>query len=205
MHEIHILIPNQILIHWIKRVEMELTTERLIIRSFTQHDWLKLQDLSNDREKSPFRHMDHQWPTDVEDIKKICNWFSETDAYWAICLRRTNDLIGFVCLNYTDAAGIKNLGYCLHSGHHNKGYAFEACSKLLRHAFDDLGCQTILSGTGIKNLPSVKLLEKLGFVMTSKTNTHFRTDENGHPILFESGSYQLTRERWFANEQCSDN
>jgi hypothetical protein len=48
---------------------------------------------------SPYANYDHQWPTNPEKIKSVAKLFSEGDAYLAVCLKETNNFIGFVSLN----------------------------------------------------------------------------------------------------------
>jgi RimJ/RimL family protein N-acetyltransferase len=175
---------------------MELETESLLINNFSKQDCLDLHKLSLDKEKSQYYYMDHAFPTDIASIKDICDWFSKTDEFLAIRIKNNNNFIGFVSLNNTDDKKIKNLGYCLHSDYHGKGFATQACRRILNHAFNNLDCEKISSGTGIENIPSVRLLEKLGFVMTLRSKTHFRSDSKGDPLTFDNGLFELTRDRW---------
>jgi RimJ/RimL family protein N-acetyltransferase len=175
---------------------MYLETDRLIIKNFYEQDWEMLQNIIVDKESSPFAYMDHAWPTGNQQMKEICNWFCKNDEFFAVWTKQENCIIGFVCLNNTDGPKVKNLGYCLHSRHQGNGYAFEACTKLINQAFENGSTETITTGTGIANKPSVRLLEKLGFVLKSTEATHFQTDADGNPMVFEGGSFELTKDRW---------
>ena len=175
---------------------MKLEITRLTIDNFSAQDWLALQELVMDKESSPFAFMDQSWPTDSEKIRDICAWFAGGDDFLAVRAKPDRELIGFVCLNREEDSLVRNLGYCLHSKYHGKGFAFEACCALIDQAFETQNVTKIVTGTGLGNMPSVKLLTKLGFVMVSKESAHFRDDENGNPMLFEAGMFELTIERW---------
>ena len=61
------------------------------------------------------------------------------------------------------------IGYMFKSKHHGKGYAYEgtkAVIDLLVQQYKDYNVQ-IVAGTATKNIPSIKLLNKLGFRCTS--------------------------------------
>lgn len=175
---------------------MNLETDRLRITNFDGNDWQALQEIIFDKENSQFAHMDHTWPTDSEKIKEICNWFSQGDEFLAVRIKVENLLVGFVSLNNTDVPKVKNLGYCLHSSHQGQGIALEACAALVKNAFENEGIEKIVIGTGLANNSSVRLLEKLGFVLKSTDQAHFRTDSDGNPMVFEGGLFELTKERW---------
>ena len=43
---------------------------------------------------------------------------------------------------------------------------------------------------GFENIPSVKLLESMGFIVTKKAQGSFVNDENGNPIIFTGCSFE---------------
>ena len=55
-----------------------------------------------------------------------------------------------------------NLGYYIFTPHWRKGYAFEACSRVMEHLVDH-GAHTVFATVTVGNLASKKLLLKLGF------------------------------------------
>lgn len=82
------------------------------------------------------------------------------------------------------------LGYCFHSGYHGKGYAFEAISALMEHMRLAHGNRIFLCGTALDNHPSMRLLNRLGFVQTGTETVSFYKDKNGADITFPSGSFR---------------
>lgn len=54
-----------------------------------------------------------------------------------------------------------------------KGYAFEAWSLLLEYAFEALGLRKIIAGAVVDNVPSMAVLEKLGFQVEGTLRQEF--------------------------------
>jgi ribosomal-protein-alanine N-acetyltransferase len=55
------------------------------------------------------------------------------------------------------------VGYKFSSAYHHQGYASEAVEKILDVAFTDLGLHRVCAHVHESNLPSIRLLENLGF------------------------------------------
>ncbi len=71
--------------------------------------------------------------------------------------------VGVCGLVKRDALPVPDIGFALLETHWGQGYAEEAARAVLRHAFDDLHLSRLLAITTQGNLPSQKLLQKLGF------------------------------------------
>jgi RimJ/RimL family protein N-acetyltransferase len=157
-------------------------TSRLTIRNFRPDDWRDLHEMIVQYQASEWAQYDDRWPTSEKDIQGVAQWFSEGDSYLAVCLQTTGKVIGFVALNMADRAGgaAPNLGYVFNFDCHNQGYATEACRAAVARAFEQLGAARIVTGTAAANLPSRRVLAKLGF------------REIGN------GEYELTRDEWSA-------
>jgi RimJ/RimL family protein N-acetyltransferase len=101
-------------------------------------------------------------------------------CYLAATLATDGTLVGFVGLKRHDAglpfAPCTDIGWRLGAEYWGKGYAREAAEACLRHGFDRLGLDEIVSFTVPDNLRSRALMESLGM----------RRDEAGdfaHPAL----------------------
>ena len=146
-----------------------LETERLIIRNFRIDDWEALHELINQYVSSGLvAYEPDQWPTSMEEIKKITEWFANGDSYFAVCLKDADRFIGFVALNKVQKEQEFNLGYIFNFNYHGKGYATEACNAVLDYGFNQLQVQRVITGTRLENTASVRLLERLGFKRTSE-------------------------------------
>jgi RimJ/RimL family protein N-acetyltransferase len=99
---------------------------------------------------------------------------------WAAELRATGGFAGFLGLaiprfeaSFTPCVEI---GWRLDAGHWGKGLATEGAQAAMRHAFDVLRLNEIVSFTVPANLPSRRVMEKLGM-------THDPSDDFDHPLL----------------------
>ncbi len=139
-------------------------TERLIIRSFTPEDGDALLKMILGYQQSPYAKYDHPWPTDPEQIRGVAKWFAEGDNYLAVCRKSDGVFLGFVCLNPDEYHGEQalSIGYIFDADYHGQGYATEAGRAALARAFDALGAAYVITGTAQENLPSVRLLARLG-------------------------------------------
>lgn len=125
-------------------------------------------------------------PVEDEKIKEMTKQFSEARLFFSVMLEEV--MIGYVCFHEDN----KNydLGYCFHSDYHGKGYAYEACFAAMEHISKTRDVKAFTAGTALKNVPSCKLLEKLGFVLMQTEMLSFHKDKAGDDIVFEGGIYR---------------
>ena len=177
---------------------IKLETERLIIRNFKSDDWKDIAVIAMDYEQSEYTIYDHgPWPSNQEEYKGIAEWFVKGDDFAAILLKEEEKLIGWIAKGKIEnKENAYNLGYIFHSSFHGKGYASESCKAIIKYIFEELQADEIITGTGKLNIPSNKLLKRLGFSKTGETKQAFRKDGKGNPIEFVGVDYRLSRDEW---------
>jgi RimJ/RimL family protein N-acetyltransferase len=168
-----------------------ITTERLILRRFQQSDMEDVTALIRDKMKAEFAPYDNQWPTADEAMKGTLDYFVGDDSWFAVELISEKRVIGFVAVNKLDDADVRNFGYTIHTSHKRRGYAYEACTALIEHCKNKLGVKRLTAGTAECNIPSVRLLGKLGFVKLKETEVSFVKDKDGKAVVFVAGEYEL--------------
>lgn len=121
-------------------------------------------------------------------------------AFWAICLRPGDELIGNLWLARVppDAWRTWELGYVLHPVHWGRGYATEAATRLLGECFDTWGAHRVLAHCDVQNSASWRLLERLGFRREGHqlANASFHDDADGNPIWKDSYLYAMLDREW---------
>ena len=167
--------------------EMQMTTNRLTIRQIAPEDWQGLQRIAMDFCRSKYVLYDFPLPTGEEEIKALTKKFAESQLFFAVFCKDSDEMIGYVCFHNED--GNYDLGYCFHSAHHGKGYAFESCEAVMGYVAQNHSVKHFTAGTALPNLPSVKLLEKLGFVLQKTEFLSFHKDAHGDDIVFEGGNF----------------
>lgn len=109
--------------------------------------------------------------------------------YWPIFLLATGEHIGCCGLRpHGDDPGTPEFGVHISSRHWRRGYAFEAASCVVDHAFKIVGAKALFAGHNPSNTASRGLLARLGFVYTH--------DEFYKPTGLHHPSYMLTRSQW---------
>ena len=166
-------------------------TERLSIRRVVADDWKAIQAIWADAAKSEYARYDKPNDTSDEAVsRRIARWASFADGdehmFFAVCLE--DHVIGYAALNRREEG--YELGYCFHSAWHGKGYARESISAILRR-MKERGASRIEAGTALNNRPSVRLLLALGFRQTGTEQVSFYRDEEGNPIVFKGGLFEM--------------
>ena len=111
--------------------------------------------------------------------------------FFAVCLNEI--LIGYAAFHMREDGC--EMGYCFHSDYHGKGYARESLSALILYILMLHPGTAITAGTALENLPSVKLLQALGFCQIGTERVSFYKDADGRDIFFEGGIFKIGRAR----------
>ena len=111
--------------------------------------------------------------------------------YWPMFLLASQALIGCCGLRpYRLAEGIYEIGVHIRSAYWGCGYAREASTAVIEHAFMNQGASALFAGHNPKNAGSRHLLHSLGFRYTH--------DEFYSPTGLQHPSYLLTRDEFSA-------
>ena len=105
---------------------------------------------------------DRPLPTDAPGAQALARHFAGTGLAFGVRLAESQALAGYVCFHREGEA--YDLGYCFHSAYQGKGYAWESVSALLEYLASQ-GAAVFTAGTALDNLPSRRLLERLGFAL----------------------------------------
>lgn len=95
----------------------------------------------------------------VLENKKDYLWFTS----WKIVLKKENRIIGGLCFKgCPDEKGRVEIGYGMQDEYRCKGYMTEAVRELIRWAFNFNHITEVIAETEKDNLPSYRVLEKVG-------------------------------------------
>lgn len=166
-------------------------TERLKIRTLLPDDWADLKSISLDFRASEYAIYDIPLPVEDHEIQPLCEKFAGSGLWYAVCL--DEKMIGYICFHAEN--GSYDLGFCFHSDYHGNGYAYESCSAMLEYMTKERAAKAFTAGTARKNIPSCKLLERLGFILVNTETLSFHKDDNGNDITFEGGIYRKETDR----------
>jgi RimJ/RimL family protein N-acetyltransferase len=159
----------------------QIETPRLLLRTWRTSDREPFAHLNADPEV--MRYFTAPLSREESDalVDRIESGFAERGwDMWAAELRETGEFIGFVGLNVprfeAHFTPCVEIGWRLAAAHWNRGLATEGARAALRHGFDTIGLGEIVSFAVVANLPSRRVMEKIGM-------THDDADDFDHPGL----------------------
>jgi RimJ/RimL family protein N-acetyltransferase len=170
-------------------------TERLIIRQFTDNDYIDLYEYLSDKQTYKY---EPGKPITIEKSKKLCIERSKSIMFFAVELKSENKIIGHIYFNKIEPKNLLTyeIGYIFNTKYQGNGYATEAISKFIKHQFSKANIHKIIAHCNPQNVKSWKLLEKLKFKREGKLrkNIFFNKDKNKNPIWLDTYDYGLLRE-----------
>ena len=146
---------------------MKITTERLILRPWQDADVLAFAAINQDKKVIEFL----RGPLSLEEcqnfIAKANNHITKHGfGLWAVEVKDTKEMIGFVGLNIPDFEShftpCVEIGWRLSSQSWGKGYATEAAKVVLEIGFKNFQLKEIVAFTVPQNLRSISVMEKIG-------------------------------------------
>ncbi len=169
-------------------------TQRLIIRQFVSEDWKDLYEYLSDPQVVFYEPYDvySEDKSKSEAIKR-----SNDDAFWAVCLKENQKLIGNIYLSKQDF-NTWELGCVFNSNYQGNGYATESAKAVVNYAIKKLNAHRIIAMCNPENEKSWKLLERLGMRKEGhlKQNIYFKTDNFNNPIWQDTYEYGILSSEW---------
>jgi ribosomal-protein-alanine N-acetyltransferase len=150
-----------------------LATERLFLRELQLTDANEIFLLRSNKEVNEL--IDRVTATSIGEAHQfikmiISNQLNNESVMWVITLKDEPKLIGtIVYWNMVKEKDQAEIGYEMLPQYHGKGIMHEALLKVIDFGFKTLGLKTIVADPKSNNQPSIKLLEKCGFVKIDET------------------------------------
>lgn len=161
-------------------VDLRLETARLVLRRLVRDD--APVALAHEQDRSMMRWIrDPQPPAAMQErIQAMYGAWTGADAEWltlAVAPKTSPTMVGIVVCRVTQAGNeAMEIGYRLHPSVHRRGYAFEACSRLIDHLFDVVALHKVVAHCVVENEASWRLMEKLGMRREGVFRDHTRLD-----------------------------
>ncbi|QED49310.1 GNAT family N-acetyltransferase [Cytobacillus dafuensis] len=155
-----------------------LETDRLILRQFKDDDMPSLHSIFSDSETMEFYPAPFSFEQTQNWIKRNQERYQECGyGLWGICIKESNELIGDCGLvnQKVDGKTEVEIGYHINKKYWSKGYASEAAKGCKEYGFYQLGINKLISIIDQRNLPSIRVAEKIGFI---KEKESFVFDKN---------------------------
>ncbi len=115
-------------------------------------------------------------------------------CYFATDHLQTGELIGFIGISYktfkADFTPCIDIGWRLSTKYQGKGLATEGAKRCLEFGFKELGIQSIVSMASEINIPSIRVMKKIGMTYKCSFNHHLLKNE---PRLKKCVLYESNR------------
>lgn len=181
---------------------MELTTERLLLRTWKETDAESLYEYAKDPEVGPIAG----WPihTSVENSREIIRGGLSAEETYAVCLKEDGKAIGSIGLMIETASNLNlpdtegEIGYWIGVPFWGQGFIPEAVKELLCHGFEDLKLNKIWCGYFEGNIKSKRVQEKCGFIY------HHTNKDIDWKLMGDIRTEHVTcmsRENWYSKQQ----
>lgn len=178
----------------------DLTTDRLLLRQWRDSDREPFAALNADpavMEHFPALQTREQSDTLID--RNIPELDGRGWGLWALEVKDTGEFIGFTGLNVPTfeapfLPGVE-IGWRLAKGAWGNGYASEAARAALAYAFGPAGLDEIVSFTATTNLPSQRVMQRIGMVHDEAGDFDHPRVEEGHRLR-RHVLYRIDRTQW---------
>lgn len=172
---------------------ISLETDRLILRPWQDSDLICFSKMSQDAEV--MRYFPNLLTiSESHDLAHQIQFLIEKNGwgFWALELKENGEFIGFTGLHHQftkfDFSPCTEIGWRLKRSAWGKGLAYEAAIACIEFAFSSLQLKVIVAFTAQKNIPSQKLMQRLGM---SKIRNFYHPDIHNQSELKEHVLYSI--------------
>jgi [ribosomal protein S5]-alanine N-acetyltransferase len=141
-----------------------LETKRLEFREFKENDEKFLYDILSDEETMQYYPAPYDINGVLKSIQRSIDSYKENRfGLWGVILKEQDKFIGECGITKQDIDGVivPEIGYHINKKFWKNGYATEVSSACLSYGFEKLKLSEIYIHTYIKNIPSIRVAEKL--------------------------------------------
>lgn len=171
-------------------VKMYIQTERLMIRSFEYSDWQAVHEYTSNP------HTMKYIPEGVfteEDAKEFVMKNADASAEkFPVLWAAENRLIGHIAFHKYFGEHTYEIGWVFHPRFHNKGFASEAASAILKYGFETMKLHRIIATCQPQNIASYRVMEKIGM----RKEGYFKKCIPHGDEWWDEYYYAMLREEW---------
>ena len=171
-------------------------TPRLLVRLFTESDLPALMEVNGDHAVT--RYVPYPTWQSLDDAQAWFKRMSDLQAadkalQFVVTTKVTGKAIGTCLLfHFEEITASAELGYVLGQAHWRQGYMREALTALINYAFDQMSVRTLDATVDVRNVRSIRLLLRLGFVSAGLPHQHDIIKGEAT----EAGIYRLNKQAW---------
>ncbi len=152
-------------------------TNRLILKEIKIEDAEQIYKLFSDKEL--LKYTDNDIHKTIKDTKELIGIYQKEQKTgksfrWAIWLKKTNNIIGILSIYHINRKHkFATIGSFLDRNYQKNGFMPEARLATINYAFNKLKLNRLEAQVFVKNMYSIKMLEKLGFKKEGRLRQNF--------------------------------
>lgn len=143
-----------------------LNTDRLLLRPFVKEDAEAVFNYSSDDRVTkylPWKSMQKKEEAMDKCIERAEKYSNPKYYHWAIVIKETNQLIGFIKLAViNEEKEYLEMGYGIGFEYWGNGYVAEALKEVIKFFFQEIGFHRIETTHHVENTGSGKVMKKCG-------------------------------------------
>lgn len=174
-------------------------TQRLVICPFQPEDWQAVYEYMSDRAVTAY--LPEGQFTEAQTREFLAKNSSDQAEALAVTRKGEQTLIGHMIFHPWYAPQIYEIGWVFNRRYHGQGCATEAAYALLAYSFETLQIHRVIATCQRENVPSYRVMEKLGM----QREAHFRKCiKQGENQWGDEYLYAILEEEWFQSKVASD-
>ena len=176
-------------------VATHLDTPRLTLKPLESADIAAIYNIAKEKKSiEDFQYVAHS----LDDVKEWLEPSLHDSASLLWTIQKKEKTIGLfeVCLEAeysNEEANVCRVGYFLDHREHNQGYTTEALGAVIDWLFQETDIERVEAGVTLHNVPSYRVLEKLGFlrerVIKGNWSWYDRTYDSAYYYLLKQNRY----------------
>lgn len=150
-------------------------TERLVIRPWEPADRPALKRFVNDPDMMRYISFGRSWDDTRIDalLARQAGYLAKHGCCVGVAvLKETGEVAGVAGIQPQDRSGEYEFAWWIWKDYWNRGLATEAAQALMHHAFDVLRLRRVVAIADMPNLPSIRVMQKLGMRYKGLRNAH---------------------------------
>lgn len=173
---------------------IELTTARLLLRGWRERDRAAFHTMNSDPQVMATLGPVMTRAQSDAFMNRVTQHFDER-GFGVWCVELDGEPVGYTGFMVPWFRGGVEIGWRIRSEYWGRGIAPEAARECLRHGFEELGFDEVISFTAATNTKSRRVMEKIGLARDLDADFDHPSVPDGDPLR-PHVLYRVSRDAW---------
>lgn len=160
------------------------------LRSTRMSDYKCIQRMFVEFNTSEFGIYDPIENTDDAHVLGFLESMAQNHVIYAVTTGTSDEMIGYICFHI--AGEDYDIGYMILADYRGMGVATAAARMAMQKAFEEQGAKAFTATVAAENIPSVRVLEKLGFSLISESKVKKESGRAEYDVTERRYQYLLS-------------